>query len=136
MSAGVALESVPFALRKHRMSKRLLIVIDQEPVTTRALELDLRDAGYHVETACDGEEAIEKLGSSRFDLLIAAEPERLDLSRSFLAAFRRVQPAAKVVWMTTHDQPHERLQRGRWGARVKKPFDLEEFRSVVGELLM
>lgn len=118
------------------MSKRLLIVIDQEPVTTRALELDLRDAGYHVETASDGEEAIEKLGLSSFDLLIAAEPERQDLTRSFLAAFRRVQPAAKVVWMTTNDQTRERSRRGRWEARVQKPFDLEEFRSVVGELLL
>jgi DNA-binding NtrC family response regulator len=116
------------------MSKRLLIVIDQEPVTTRALELDLRDAGYHVETASDETEAIHKLGCSSFDLLIAAEPARRDLAQTFLAAFRRVQPAAKVVWMTTDDRPRLGAVQGR-EARVKKPFDLEQFRSVVGQLL-
>jgi hypothetical protein len=46
-----------------------------------------------------------------------------------------VQPGAKVVLMTTDAEA-----RGRWEgsdavARVKKPFDLEEFRAVVERLL-
>ena len=56
------------------MPKKVLI-LDDEPVTTRALALDLRDAGYRVDTARDGEEAVRKLWS-RAVLRLQSELER------------------------------------------------------------
>ncbi len=115
------------------MSKRLLILVDDEPVTSRTLALDLADAGYRVETAADRAEAIEMMERTPFDLLIA--PERRGGGRGLVEELRRVRPGAKVVLMTTDPDARRPLEWRDAVARVKKPFDLEEFRSVVDRLL-
>jgi DNA-binding response OmpR family regulator len=114
------------------MSKRLLILVDEEPVTSRTLALDLADAGYRVETAADRNEAIRMMQRVPFDLLIA--PERRGGGRGLVEELRQVRPGAKVVLMTT-DPEEELLEAWDAVARVKKPFDLEEIRSVVDRLL-
>jgi DNA-binding response OmpR family regulator len=116
------------------MSKRLLIVMDSEPVTCRALVLDLTDAGYDVETALDGEDALKKLRRAPFDLLIAGEGAQGKGGR-VVAGFREAQPGAKVVLMTTDGARAVGIDRSESRAWVRKPFDLEDFRSVVRQLL-
>jgi DNA-binding NtrC family response regulator len=115
------------------MSKRLLILVDDEPVTSRTLALDLADAGYRVETAADRREAMRMMERTPFDLLIA--PERRGGGRGLVEEFRRVRPGAKVVLMTTDPDAAVTLEWRDAVARVKKPFDLEEFRSIVERLL-
>lgn len=115
------------------MSKRLLILVDDEPVTSRTLALDLADAGYRVETAADRAEAIEMMERAPFDLLIA--PERRGGGRGLVEELRQVRPGAKVVLLTTDPDARRPLEWRDAVARVKKPFDLEEFRSVVDRLL-
>jgi len=51
------------------MSKRVL-VIDDEEIIRKGLRLHLTKNGYVVEEAADGEEAIQLLKKSSFDLLI------------------------------------------------------------------
>lgn len=120
------------------MSKRLLILVDDEPVTSRTLALDLADAGYRVETAADRREAMRMIERTPFDLLIA--PERRGGGKGLVEEFRRVRPGGKVVLMTTDPDAPVTLEPVtlEWRdavARVKKPFDLEDFRSVVERLL-
>jgi two-component system chemotaxis response regulator CheY len=115
------------------MAKRLLILMDNEPVTCRTLALDLTDAGYDVETATDSEEALEKLRLESFDLLITGEGPQ-GKGGKVVEGFRRAQPAAKVVLMTTDGAEAVGVVDDS-RAWVKKPFDLEDFRSVVRQLL-
>lgn len=115
------------------MSKRLLILVDDEPVTSRTLALDLADAGYRVETAADRVEAMRMMRARSFDLLIA--PERHGGGKGLVEELHRVQPSAKVVLMTTDLDPRGRWEASDAVARVQKPFDLEEFRAVVERLL-
>ena len=115
------------------MGKRLLILMDSEPVTSRALALDLSDAGYQVDTAEDGPDALRKLETTPFDLLIATEG--LDEEGGIVARMRSVRPAAKVLLMTTDTDRARRGPRSGEVVRVRKPFDLEEFRSLVERLL-
>lgn len=115
------------------MSKKLLIMTDNEPVTTRALALDLTDAGYDVEIASDRDEARRKSREARFDLLITPESPMEIGYGGFVDEFRSEHPAAKVVLMTTDGSADPPIEESE--ARVKKPFDLEEFRSVIGRLL-
>ena len=74
------------------MSKRLLILIDSEPVTSRTLALDLAEAGYEVETAEDDREALRKLESVPFDLLIATDGPGDDVG--IVARMRRCRSAS------------------------------------------
>jgi len=115
------------------MSKRLLILIDDEPVTSRTLALDLADAGYRVETAADRGEAVRMMERAPFDLLIA--PERRGGGGTLVEEFRRARPGAKVVLLTTDPDARGFLEWRDAVTRVRKPFDLEEFRSVVDRLL-
>ena len=115
------------------MSKRLLILVDGETVTSRTLALDLADAGYRVETAVDRVEAIRMMKRNSFDLLIA--PERRGGGKVLVEELQRVQPSAKVVLMTTNPDAEGQPEVGDAVTRVMKPFDLEEFRAVVERLL-
>jgi DNA-binding response OmpR family regulator len=115
------------------MSKRLLIVVDDEPVTSRTLALDLADAGYCVEVAADRTDAFRMMRLESFDLLIA--PERRGGAKGLVEELRRVQPGAKVVLMTTDADQNGRGEANDAVERVKKPFDLEEFRAVVERIL-
>jgi two-component system OmpR family response regulator len=117
------------------MAKRVLI-LDDEPVTTRTLILDLSEAGYEVDRAADADEVVRKLHQSAFDLLIASDcfPGTTDGSE-LVAACRRARPTAKVLLMTTEGIRDGRVELSENGARVRKPFDLEEFRAVVARVL-
>ncbi|GJM44658.1 MAG: hypothetical protein DHS20C21_15000 [Gemmatimonadota bacterium] len=117
------------------MSKRLLILLDDELVTSRALALDLAEAGYRVETAADSEEMFRRLRAESIDLLIATE-DRENASKSVVEEVRQIRPGAKVVLMTT-DWEEEESNGAEMSAvtRVRKPFDLEAFRAVVDVLL-
>jgi DNA-binding NtrC family response regulator len=115
------------------MSKRLLILVDGEAVTSRTLALDLADAGYRVETAADRVEALRMMKHHAFDLLIA--PERRGGGKGLVEELHRVQPSAKVVLMTTDPDAKGQSEVSDAVTRVKKPFDLEEFRAVVERLL-
>ncbi len=116
------------------MSRRLLILIDDEPVTSRTLALDLADAGYRVETAADASEVLRRLKAKPVDLLIADENRDEEESRMIDEA-RRIRPQTKVVLLTTSAEAEEPGRPARSVARVRKPFDLEEVRAVVGRLL-
>ncbi len=117
------------------MAKRVLI-LDDEPVTTRTLILDLSEAGYEVDRAADADEVVRKFRQSAFDLLIASDcfPGTAD-GGDLVAACRRARPAAKVLLMTTEGIRDGRVELSEVGARVRKPFDLEEFRAVVAQVL-
>ena len=47
-----------------------ILVVDDESVTTRLMKRRLEAAGHRVETASDGNEALQKLDSQKFDGLI------------------------------------------------------------------
>lgn len=117
------------------MSQRLLILLDDEPVTSRALALDLADAGYRVSTAADPREVLRRVRTEPVDLLIADESGETDVDRRVVDEVQRIRPGAKVILMTTG--PEAEGSVGTIGpiTRIRKPFDLEEFRRVVGRLL-
>ena len=50
--------------------KRKILIVDDEEAIRRFLRVHLDKLGYEVKEAADGEQAIEKLGSDDFDLLI------------------------------------------------------------------
>lgn len=47
-----------------------ILVVDDDPASRRILKLGLEGAGYEVDTAADGEEALGRLREGRFQVLI------------------------------------------------------------------
>lgn len=49
---------------------RRLLIVDDEPALLETMKSFMNDAGYSVETASNGEEALEKVGAHDFDMII------------------------------------------------------------------
>ncbi len=52
-----------------KKSKRILIIEDERPLTM-ALELKLKDAGFEIDLAYDGEEGLAKIEKNNYDLIL------------------------------------------------------------------
>ncbi len=115
--------------------KRILIV-DDEPNVTLILSrsLDKLDKEYEIETAQSGKEALSKIESKPYALVITdyrmPEMNGLDLAM----AVRRIAPETQVILMTAHGTGA--LQNTAEGLNldgyIDKPFKLSEIRRIVG----
>jgi len=122
--------------------KRILVVDDEEDVRLY-LTLALEDAGFQVETACDGQEALEKMTANPVDLV------SLDLvmpRRSGAAFYRDLQKSAEwrhipVLIVTGHardDQGQadfEELTMSGPGIYLEKPVRPDNYVAAVRKLL-
>ena len=107
-----------------------LLVVDDEPVIRGLLITILEDAGYAVEEAGNGAEALKKVQTSPPDAVI------LDLVMPIMDGFQflercRALPGCEhlpvVVLSASHSVPSDERVR----AFLKKPFDLNAFVTAV-----
>ncbi len=111
--------------------KRLLVVDDERQIT-RMLRMALQSAGYAVETACDGVEALQKFEAQPPDLVITdlAMPEMdgLELTR----AIRRVAQTPIIV-LSVRDADAMKVAALDDGADdyLTKPFSMLELQARV-----
>ena len=116
-----------------------VLVIEDEPALAAAVAEALRDAGYRVECAADGEEALERLAGAVFDLVICdLKMPRLD-GPSFYRVLSERRPAlARRVIFVTGDVAGTDTERFltetgcRW---LPKPFRLNDLLRVVQDAL-
>lgn len=114
--------------------KRILIVDDEPNVTLiMSRSLEKLDKKYEVETAQSGREALTKIESQPYALVITdykmPEMNGLDLTM----AIRRIAPETQVILMTAHGTGA--LQNTAQGldldGYIDKPFELSEIRRIV-----
>ena len=120
------------------MAHRILVV-DDDPVIVRLLEVNLRLDGYEVETASRGEEALERAAATGPDLVI------LDVMMPGLDGWEtcrrlRAQPAfgsTPVVFLSARAQDDDRARGLELGSvsYVTKPFDPVKLMELVRTLL-
>jgi two-component system, OmpR family, response regulator ResD len=117
------------------MSERVLIV-DDEPIVRDVLSRYLTRSGFEVETADDGEQALEVHGSTHPDLvLLDIMLPRLD----GLAVFARIreQATTPVIMLTARGEETDRVVGLEVGADdyVTKPFSPREVVARVRSVL-
>jgi DNA-binding response OmpR family regulator len=116
-----------------------VLVVDDDPVIVRLLEVNLRLDGYEVETASRGEEALERAAANPPDLVI------LDVMMPGLDGWEtsrrlREQPAfaqTPVVFLSARAQDDDRSRGLALGfvSYVTKPFDPVRLMELVRRLL-
>jgi DNA-binding response OmpR family regulator len=121
------------------MAARVLVV-DDDPVIVRLLEVNLRLEGYEVETASRGEEALERAGATAPDLVI------LDVMMPGLDGWetcRRLRelPAfaqTPVVFLSARAQDDDRSGGVALGlvSYVTKPFDPASLMELIADMLL
>ncbi|HZK16448.1 MAG TPA: response regulator transcription factor [Solirubrobacterales bacterium] len=112
-------------------STRILLVDDEQSVQT-LLSYPLRKDGYHVTSALDGREALERFEEARFDLVV------LDLMLPKLDGVevcRQLRRSSQVpiIMLTAKGSETDKVAGLEVGADdyITKPFSMREFRSRV-----
>ena len=118
------------------MSAARILVVDDEPQIRRIMRTALTTAGYEVEDAKTGEEAMIKLREYRPDLVL------LDINMpgmGGLATCREVRrdSAAAIIMLTVHDTDATKVEALDAGADdfVTKPFSTPELLARIRAVL-
>ena len=114
-----------------------LLVVEDEIKVARFIERGLREEGFTVETAPDGESGLIKARSGQFDLIIldVMLPERDGFS--VLRELRASAMSTRVLMLTARDGVGDRVQGLDLGADdyLVKPFAFAELLARVRALL-
>jgi DNA-binding NtrC family response regulator len=115
-----------------------LLVVDDERNVRKNLRMVLEAAGYEVDSASDGEEALAKSKEQRYDIafvdLRMPKMGGLELLR-YLRAF---SPSLAVVILTAHGSVANAVEAMKLGAVdfLEKPFDPKAIQLLVEEILL
>jgi DNA-binding response OmpR family regulator len=117
--------------------KKRILVVDDENSLRAALSTLLKDQGYDVSTAEDGDVAIEMLSSRSFDLIL------LDLKmpnvdgHEVLRFVKDKDPETKVIMLTGFADLKNALDSKGLGADnfIAKPFDRRELLRAIHRIL-
>ncbi|NRA02298.1 MAG: sigma-54-dependent Fis family transcriptional regulator [Myxococcales bacterium] len=118
-------------------SSRILVVEDERAIQL-ALRGLLRRAGYDVDCADDGEEALRRFRDEPYDLVLTdLALRRRTTGMDVLRAVKRERPETAVVMITAHGNERIAVEAIKSGAEnyVPKPFDNEQIRVVVEKAL-
>ncbi|MBU5435754.1 response regulator transcription factor [Pseudoflavonifractor sp. MSJ-37] len=113
-----------------------ILVVDDEKVLVKGIKFNLQSEGYQVETAYDGEAAVELARSGAFDLII------LDLMMpkiDGLQACMRIREFSNVpiIMLTARSEDADKIVGFECGADdyITKPFNILELKARVRALL-
>jgi DNA-binding NtrC family response regulator len=118
------------------MASRILVV-DDEPSIRTVLKAHLARDGYHVDTATDGAQAIDRLAGDPFDLVISDLRMPGVGGLELLAHVRANHPGLPLIVITAHGTVDSAVEALKLGAHdyITKPFDLSELRTAVEKAL-
>ncbi len=123
------------------MGKRIrkILVVDDSPIILSCLEMVLTTAGYKVEQAEDGMEALKKVKAKNYDLLI------VDISMPRMDGLSFIREAKKISWyiitpiiiLTALDDPKMMLESKKLGVNrwMNKPFDSKQLVTAIQDIL-
>ncbi len=119
-------------------NRPIAIVVDDSLSARRALAQLLTDAGYEVQTACDGLEAVDLLGSVRPDIMFV-DMEMPRMNGIELTAHLRSRGGfdeLPVVMITSRSTEKHRRQAADAGVNLylTKPFSDDQLISQIEEL--
>jgi two-component system response regulator AtoC len=109
-------------------SPKAVLIIDDERNMQHLLQVMLEKAGYRAETAADGVEGLQRLGSSRFDFILCdIRMPRMD-GLTFLKQAHEQFPEKTVIMMSAYGTIDTALEAMKLGAYdyISKPFKSDE----------
>ncbi len=118
-------------------SNTKVLVVDNEKGIRDLLAIALTRKGLIVETAEDGEMALERLSSDSFDLLLTdMKMPKMD-GLALLKAMRTVSPETAAVVMTAFASTETAIEAMKQGAcdYLTKPFQIDEVHLVIQNAL-
>jgi len=119
------------------MGKTSILVVDDDEGIRHSLSLILKKRGYLAEACACGKEAIEKLGSSSYDILLTdlKMPEMTGIELLKTAA--KLNPSMGAIIMTGFGEINSYLEAMDLGAAeyLNKPVKSEELELIIERLM-
>lgn len=121
------------------MTGKRILAVENDELVRSFLEDGLVMAGYDVDTAGNGHEALQKIDQEDYDLIICdmrmPELDGAGLCRAL--AGRSPQTLAHLVFLTTSDSldANEAFLAESGVPVLTKPIDLDDLHSVVGRMI-
>jgi DNA-binding NtrC family response regulator len=119
------------------MSKRRILVVDDEAIARENLEHILRKEGYDVATADSGMSALKKLASTEFDLVMTDLKMKQVDGMEVLARTKEQFPDTEVVMLTAYATVATAIEAMQKGAYhyIPKPYKIDEVRMITKRAL-
>src|SRR2546429_7476832 len=119
------------------MGRARVLVIEDENKTAAFLSKGLREAGFAVDVACDGEKGLEQARAISFDLLIVDVMLPHKAGWDIVAELRRDGVRTPILFLTARDSVRDRVKGLELGADdyLVKPFAFSELLARVRSVL-
>ena len=119
------------------MTRKNLLIVDDEEEMRHMLSVLLRKEGYKPDVAKDGVEALEKCEKTLFDIILCDVRMAQGGGLELLAAVRRALPAVPVLLMTAFGDAdvHRRARLAGAADVLDKPVDVDLLRARVRGLV-
>lgn len=114
------------------MNKRILIVDDEKNIRT-TLSAYLISLGYEQEIAVNGQEALDKLKDSKYDLVLLDIKMPVMDGIQVLKEVRRLEDKTNVIMITAYGTIENAVESMKLGAVdfISKPFTLENLKTMI-----
>ena len=118
-------------------TKAYILVVDDEDDLRTLLNDVVTGAGYHVTTAEDGQDAIEKIQDTTFDLALLDIQMPNASGIEVLKYLGEHSPTTKAIMLTGYADLKYAMEAREYGARefLSKPFKLEEIVRTIERVL-
>ena len=118
-----------------RIMPQKILVVDDSPTELTLMTLPLKEAGYAVVTAIDGEDAINKVLSENPDLVVldVVMPKKNGFQVCREIRTRLGKAALPVIMLTTKQEASDKFWGLKQGANeyMSKPFSPEDLLAAV-----
>jgi two-component system KDP operon response regulator KdpE len=110
------------------MEKTSVLIVDDEPALRNALRISLAAAGFAVEEARNGAEAVEMVEEQQFDLVLLDMNMPGTNGMTACRGIRKIAPQTGIVMVTVKDLEEDKIKALEAGADdyITKPFRLRE----------
>jgi len=114
-----------------------ILIVDDEKDICEPLAINLRKVGHRVETAYDGEKALELMKKHIYDLMLLDHRLPRKDGMQVLREAIEIDPDLLVIMITAHGTVESAVQAMKVGAYdyLMKPIEIEELRIVVKKAL-
>lgn len=115
--------------------KRKVLVVDDDSSIREALSKVLHTEDYEVVSAADGQEAIEKFGQEKIDLLLLDLGLPVKDGWGMLQWLSRINPLLPIIIITGRYEQRELAEIAKVDALMEKPLDVPRLLQTVRELM-
>lgn len=117
------------------ISNKNILVVDDEPFVCDAVKMMLSFDGHQVSTVPSAKEALARLATGDFDLVITDFAMPVMKGNELAAAIKGRHPGIPVIMITAYAEilDPERDALGGVDAIISKPFMLETLREAIGK---